>query len=260
MNEVKGTATVSLANTFSITLPSDGLLYDGKVPEGKLSLRPLTAKELSVLYSPGGDPMIKLNMIINSCVVDCKIDPLDFLLTDRMYILMILRTRSMGAMYQFPLKCDACSAQYKEEIDISKELKTKKLAPDTKEPVSLKLPNSGDDITYKFLRGRDENAIAKSAKRILMQSSDPSDPSFIMRIATMIQSVNDKADLDYYAKEQYVSGLDAGDINEISNDVEERESGISLIVNTECKKCGYLDEVLMPFTAEFFRPKRGKAI
>jgi predicted Zn-ribbon and HTH transcriptional regulator len=162
----------------------------------------------------------------------------------------------MGAIYSFPLKCDACGAQYKEEIDISKELKTKEMSSSVKEPIELKLPNSGEIITYRFLRGRDENSISKSAKRMLMQSSDPSDPSFIMRIATMIQAVGDKTDLDYYAKEQYVSGLDAGDINEISNDVEEKESGISLMVNTECRKCGYLDEVMMPFTAEFFRPRK----
>jgi len=248
------------SNTFSITLPSKGLLYDGKVPDGTVLLRPLTAKELSILYNPGGDAMVKLNMIISSCVVNCQLDPTDFLLTDRMYTLLILRTRSMGAIYEFPLKCEACGAQYKEKIDISTELKTKELSPETKEPIELKLPNSGDIITYRFLRGRDENAIAKSAKRMIMQSTDPSDPSFIMRIATMLQSVGDKADLDYYAKESYVSGLDAGDINEISNDVEEKESGISLIVNTECRKCGYLDEVMMPFTAEFFRPRRRETV
>lgn len=258
---------------FGITLPSRGLLYEGKLPGGDLTLKPLTTNEQSILYNPGGDPTQKFDQIIQNCVVNAPIRPDEMLITDRLYIMIVLRTRSFGAEYKFPLRCSACRQQYIQEINLSKDLMMKVYSsgsedsdPNTividsskiKEPFSTKLPISGEDIDFRLLRGRDEKLIAKEAKRMLLQSIDPSDPSYFMRVSLMIQSVNGQ-ELNPTQKLMYVKKMDAGDVEHLCAEAEEVEPGINMAITSTCRACGFVDEEIgLPFTAEFFRPRRSR--
>lgn len=259
---------------FGITLPSRGLLYEGKLPEGKLTLKPLTTNEQSILYNPGGDPVLKFDQIITNCVVNSPVRPEEFLLTDRLYIMVVLRTRSFGANYKFPLRCSACRQQYIQEIDLAKDLRVRVYSANEgendentiiidssriKEPFLITLPISKDDIEFRLLRGKDEKIIAREAKRMLLQSIDPTDPSYFMRLSLMIQKVNGE-EINSIQKLIYVKKMDAGDVEHLNQEVEDVEPGIDMVITSICRACGFTDEEIgLPFTAEFFRPRRSRA-
>jgi len=246
-------AQQKLSREFTVQLPSRGVLYEGKLPEGKIVLRPLTTAEESILYSPSGDGVTKISNIINSCIVSKDLPPEDLLLIDRFFILIDLRTRSFGPFYDVPLKCQFCDAQTKSRLDIREELEVKYMEDGLEEPFDVKLPICGDTLQFRLLRGKDELSIARYSKRIRMQSVDVGDPSYQYRLATQIVGVNGK-ELERLGKEQYVKRLDMGDTNAFRLEVEKVEGGVDTTILLDCRNCGATNQMEMPFTIEFFRP------
>jgi len=262
---------------FQVTLPSRGLLYlkedkeSSILPGGVVSLKSMTAREQGILYNPGGDPTSKFDQILTNCLINSPQAASKYLITDRLYMMLILRTRSLGGVYKVPMRCSSCRTQYRHEVDLANDLKMsvyedpmsfKEDSPNIKaignmfkEPFVFRLPEADKEIEYRLLRGEDEKVIATQAKRILMQSTDQTDPSHILRLSLMIQKV-DGVELNSAEKLMFIQDLDFGDISKFDRDVEDHESGLDLTILCECRSCGYTEEVGMPFTAEFFRPSR----
>lgn len=238
---------------FEITLPSYGIPYEGKLPGGRVKLRPMTTAEEAILYNAAGDAVSKVNAIINACVVSKSMATEELLLSDRFYILLMLRTRSFGARYKFPFRCSGCNAQSKQEVNLVEDLTIKPMESGLQEPFDVLLPISGDTVSLRFLRGKDEARIARHAKRVRMQSSDPSDPSYLYRLALQIVTINgvEKPLLDV---ENYVAKMDVGDSAKIRAETDLREGGIDTTIYIDCPFCGFTNEMEMPFSVEFFRP------
>ena len=108
---------------FAIELPSRGVMYvtdEGakQLPGGKLSLRPMSTVEESILYSPTGDGLSKVRTIINNCIATEGMDPYDLLLVDRLYVLLSLRIKSLGPEMEVPVRCAGCGQQFKHLVNI----------------------------------------------------------------------------------------------------------------------------------------------
>jgi hypothetical protein len=255
---------------FSVTLPSRGLLYGDKLPGGKITVKSMTTREQSILFNPGGDSVGKFDQVLQNCIPNSPTPVQDLLMTDRLYLMIVLRSKSFGTKYKIPLRCSACRTQYNQEIDLAEDLKMRvyedpmnvigentsiiSIGNQFKEPFICTLPISKDVIEYRLLRGYDEKQISIQAKRILMQSIDPSDPSFQLRLSLMIQTINGQK-LEPARKLVYIQSMEAGDETFLSNDAENNESGFDLSVLSNCNSCGFSEEVGLPFTAEFFRPR-----
>jgi hypothetical protein len=244
-----------LNRAFKLTLPSLGIPYGDKIPGGVIDVRPMTTAEEAILYSASGDGVSKIGAIISACLVTKAVAPEDLLLTDRFYILLLLRSRSFGARYEFPLRCQGCSQQSKTSINLAEDLKVTRMDPSVTEPFEVPLPVSGDTVSLRFLRGKDEIRIAKYAKRVRMQSSDPSDPSYLYRLALQIVAINGK-EVTLADAESYVRKLDIGDSSAMRLATEKNEAGVDTTIYVDCGQCGYTNELEMPFTVEFFRPSR----
>ena len=242
-----------LNRKFNVHLPSEGRLYEGKIPDGIIEARPMTTAEEAILYSAAGDGISKIDNIINACVITRDPDPKDLLLIDRFYILLMLRTRSFGGRYDFPVRCQGCQVQFKANVDLAEDLEVHPMAEDVIEPFEATLPINGDTLQMRFLRGRDEARIARQAKRVRMQSSDPADPSYLYRLALQIVGINGK-DVQIVEAERYVRQLDVGDSAEMRQKTDELEGGADTRIYIDCTSCGYINEMELPFTAEFFRP------
>ena len=89
----------------TVPLPSRGLLYGGKLPDGMVRVRPWTTREESILYSPVGDGLAKIDSVMKACLLTKAVPTEDMLLPDRMAILLALRTATHGALYQFLQSC-----------------------------------------------------------------------------------------------------------------------------------------------------------
>jgi hypothetical protein len=260
---------------FQVTLPSRGLLYDGKLPDGKITLKPMTTREQGILHSGGTDPLKKYDIILNNCLCGCSFPTSEWLMTDRLYVMVNLRMRSFGAEYQVPMRCSECSTQYRTIINLAEELKLKTyvnkedvvegeyeqvlpLGEDISEPLIYELPIAKDTIQYRFLRGRHEIEIARQSKRMKMTSIDHADPSLALRLSLLIDKVNDQ-ELPPVSKHEYVQSMDVGDLESLTVEVEDNESGLDMTVYPRCTNCGYEEEVILPMTAEFFRPRRRRS-
>lgn len=239
---------------FTVELPSLGILYEGKLPGGNVKLRPLTTAEEAILYNAASQGTDKIDQIIRACYLSKnEFDADELLITDRFYILLMLRTRAFGGRYEFPVKCQYCPQQFRHECNIGEDLEIKNMSEEVCEPFEIRLPTKGDTIQTRFLRGKDERAVAKHAKRMRMKSADPADPSFLYRMSRMLTHINGN-EVKLLDAERYVRDLEMADSVHWQNKIEEAEAGVNLTVYAGCPGCGSENELQLPFTAEFFRP------
>ena len=55
-----------MSENFTVELPSQGYLYEGNpLPDGKAELRPMGKREEALLFQRGGNPMLKIQKIID---------------------------------------------------------------------------------------------------------------------------------------------------------------------------------------------------
>jgi len=245
-------------------LPSRGVLYDGKLPGGIVKIRKQTAREQARLMQQGGGMAGKIDAIVNSCLKlpDTFPDSKQLLLTDRHAILLALRTKTFGPDYEFDYRCRECRAQVRGSVNIVEDLNEIVPSDDFVEPVVVKLPESNQTVHLRFLRGADEAQVAKNARRMKMQSNDADDPSYLLRLAIQVIDVEEVSDEERDKmkslpfRQRWVESLPAGDLLYLEDKLNAVEPGIDQRVYLECPQCDFDSEMSMPFTAEFFRPRR----
>jgi hypothetical protein len=241
-------------------LPSRGVLYEDKLPGGRVSLHPMTAKEQSLLQTQGGGVIGKLDALIATC---CKLPQAlsraELLLTDRLAILLTLRTKTFGPEYSFQWRCKHCAAFNTAKVDIVRDLEEKTAPPTLKEPIEVTLPQRGCVVAMRFLRGVDEETLLRNAKRLKMQSNDGDDQSYLMRVAMQLVTKDGEPFGNILDKQRFVENLSASDLVYLEDEVSEQEPGIDTRLYLDCSQCSGTNEMGLPFTAEFFRPRRTRS-
>jgi hypothetical protein len=242
------------------TLPSQGAFYDAKIPGGVITLRSLTAYELSVLFA-SGQLQDRINKIIDTVAeLPNGFKHKDLLVTDRLAVLLGVRILSYGPKYAFNYTCEACKKSVKHECDVLEDLERKPVEEGASDPFTIKLPKCGKEVTLRFMRGTDEEAMMKYTKRISgSASNDPSDPSNLHRQARLLVAIDGQPAGDMVIREKFCRELSAMDSIVIDNELSAREPGINLDVHAECPACGFGNEMKLPFTLEFFRPSSLRA-
>jgi len=250
------TKQVPATATSTIKLPSRGVLYGGLIPDGAVEVRKLTVQEISILESQGSGGIERLNTVLRSCcrLPNPGIHHGQLLITDRMAILLALRTFTYGPLYNFQYKCMFCGSVCKSTVNIAEDLEEHEADDELKEPITVELKDSNSVVMLRFLRGDDEDKVAKYAKRVKMQSNDQGDPSSMHRIALQIVALNGDEKVELRRREDFVRGLTAADLIRLNKAVDEKEPGLDLTVFPDCSSCGSTNELNMPFTGEFFRP------
>lgn len=241
------------------TLPSRGVLYDGKLPGGKVSLREMHAKQVALLQQQGGGLVGKLDAIIDTCcrLPDKTFDKRDMLLTDRFAVLLALRTKSFGPEYDFRWRCRYCGGFTNAHVNIVEELDEKAGDETLAEPFDVELPDGACTVSCRFLRGRDEETIVRNAKRMAMASNDDEDPSYLIRIAMQLVAKDGEPLGNILERQRFVDELTARDLYVIEEATNERETGIRTQLVLTCRSCDADNEMRMPFSGEFFRPRIG---
>lgn len=244
----------------SYTLPSRGQLYGDRLPGGEVQIRPLKAREQAKLMQQGGGIIGKVDAIITTCLrLPDGIRHKELLLTDRFAVLLALRTKTFGPEYTFDYRCQGCAEQQKGHINIIEDFDEVVPDVDLTEPVEVELPDLGKKVKLRFLRGEDEEQATKNARRVKMQSNDSDDPSYLIRLAMQVVEIEDE-DSDKMKplpfRQRWVENLSASDLCVLEDEMNELEPGIDTRIYPECGKCAYVNEMAMPFSAEFFRPRR----
>lgn len=241
---------------YRTVLPSNGYLYGGRFPGGEVLVKPMTASEEGLLASNKSDKGSIVDVLCRRCLVECPVPYDELLVSDIFYLLLVIRNISYGSDYRFTIQCSNCGTKYSRAIQIPEGLRVLALTEaDDCEPYEVRLPISKDVLAFRLLRHRDEESIRRYAKNRYVKTVEEGDPSYCIRLSTHIESVNGQV-LDAVQKLSYVEHMIAADVCAFKDELELRDFGASLILDSECPACGYAAEQLLPFDRTFFRPER----
>jgi hypothetical protein len=255
----------------TLELPSRGLLYDDKIPNGEIKVK-LWDTSIEELFLGGGEsPSSLITEVLNRSLVQCPIDSSEMLSGDRYYAFFMLRAESYGDEYGFPLKCSNCGLQFRHEISLVKDLSVIELPDSAKEPFKLELPYSEETLEFRLLRGSDEIAVDKFLDKIYRSKEKGGkkfrgggipdiavkkgvDPSYKFRLARQIVSVNGRA-LEFDEALEWVSGLMARDALEFRRAVDKLDPRLDMRIVVECPRCEFNNDTMLPFTPELLSPR-----
>jgi hypothetical protein len=176
--------------TETVELPSKGLLYPegSELSKGLVEIKYMSAKEEDILTNQKYiNDLSVLDRVMKSLIVT-KFNYDDLLLGDKNAIMIAARVLGYGEKYKFSYLGKT------EEVDLS-QLENKEidesLFKDRKNEFSFILPHSLNEITFKFLTHKDEQAISKELEGLKKINPDAS-PEITTRFKYMITSVEGK--------------------------------------------------------------------
>jgi len=257
--------------TLEITLPSRGRLYEGKIPDGKVTIRKMKTGELIALESEASADQDRAAVIIDNCtILPNKFPQRDLLMSDRFAILLALRRWTFPtAGYNFNWKCQHCPhINMVKNFDLGKldchmegdavNPATNEPWPTFVEPVVCMLPECGKKVELRFLRGTDEKVVAQAAKRMKNVTGKVEDTSLMHRLARQIVSIDDVKPTDIVQTEHWIVDLDMPDTYAMVDALDAVETGVNLKLNLDCQACQMPRVLGLPITADFFRPAASK--
>lgn len=254
-------------------LPSNGLLYDGKVPDGRVQILPMTTREEKMIASSGsGAAATAVDTLITRCVRGLNgVAADDLVVGDRLHLIMAIRAVSLGDDYEFSIRCESCNAKFKSTVKIPDDLTTLYLKKGFEEPFKVELPVSGALLKLRLLRGKDEKDIAKYSERASKNASRAEDQSYTYRIVKQIASmnltpddseteiINDTPEATRKLMDIYDT-LQVKDSVELRNVFSENDCGVDTNLEHNCPKCNAYFDASMPMQIEFFRPGGNRGI
>ena len=243
-----------------VELPSRGVFY----PEGHplhdsevVEIKHMTAKEEDILTS---EALLKsglaLNRLLQSVLVDTKIQPDSLLIGDKNAVLIAVRQTGFGDIYSTSLNCPACGESNEKDFSLdNKEIKESVLRENVELLESGNFLFHDDDydleIEIKLLRGKDETRITKSIERLKKLKKDPGN------VTTMLQNiiVNVNGMTEPAAIRQVVNAMPVALSRKIRNIYEEAMPNINMYADFECDSCSHVDRSEVPINLNFFWPE-----
>lgn len=253
----------TLADTNEVFFPSKGIFYDGKMPEGKATIRAWTTAEIKLLVSARsrGNQLEKaLDRVIDNCLrLPPGMQHGDLLYTDGFYALIAQRIFTYDPKFKSEFKCHDCGYKNEIWIDLLEDLNPLVPEDGTKEPIEVHLPKAGIPVTMRLLRRKDASSVSRYSKNKLDKSpmaAEFGDPGFSYRLALQIVTIDGEKPV-MGEKLSWVDSLHARDLMELENALEAVTSGVDPVVKKECQhpSCGEENKFVVPMNIEFFRPR-----
>ena len=244
-----------------VELPSHGLLYknatsDTDITEkGSIRVRPMTVNEEKILTT---SRLVKsgqaLDMIFRNCIKS-DIEPGELLSSDRVFIMLWLRSISYGNLYKFNITCpnNACGRRFEYEVDLSehpiKEMEDESIS----EPFQITLPVMKYTVHFRLPRGKDEVEIIKMQNK--PKKIDDTDDSIVHRLSSIMTKIEDPEGKEVPSNQyqRFVESLVGRDASAIRNLIDEVDAGVEDIEGIRCPYCDHEFDTPIPITENFFR-------
>jgi hypothetical protein len=199
-----------------VQVPSKGLLYGNKLPDGLVEVAALTAREEKLIAGAVGDVHEMIDALLGRCMLTKTISPQEMLLSDRLFILFNIRANSYGPKYGWETTCRSCRQPFRHTMDIPGDVEVAWLTDESEEPFEVALPISGHKVGFRLLRGFDEQKVVKYVQlqaRRGKVGGGWGDPAYSYRVALQIMEITpgglDREKIEALADELY----DAGEIS-----------------------------------------------
>ena len=254
-----------------VDLPSGGKYYSKEHPlhnKDTIEIRFMTAKDEDILTSKS---LLKKGVAIDRFLQNILVDKtikLDTLVVgDKNALVVAARITGYGADYSTKVTCPSCaeSQDYSFNLDegTTREggLETlNKINPESAESVTatenntwlISCPRSKATVEVKLLSGVDEKFMVKS--QAMKKKNKLPDSLLTDQLRQTIISVNGNADSISISK--FINVMPALDSRFVRTIYESLMPNVDLTQEFECNSCGFGQEMEVPFTTDFFWPKR----
>lgn len=243
----------------NVTLPSMGFPYVSKegeplLPGGEVFISSMTVRDEKMFSVRGSLIEDRISNVINRCCDLKSVHPDDLIVQDRMFLLLVLRAHSYGTKYPFQIRCSDCDTQFEHSIDLSKDLELKILEEgDWEDTFTVDLPVTGVQLGLRMLTGKDEKQIAKKvARRMQKNMHEVDNPKHSLLLAHSIVTIDGEEAMEAN-RLIFADNLPVRDRQVISDALEERGPGYDPGIEVTCPNCGYINSVVLPMSADFFR-------
>jgi len=246
-----------------VDLPSKGKYYPAGHPlkdQETIEIRHMTAKDEDILTSRTLlKKGIAVDRMIQNIIVDKAIKIQDLLIGDKNAVIVAARINGYGPEYEVKTACPTCGYKNNTVFNLS-ELNTQAEQEEVFEEHSIEktdnntflltVPRSKVVVELKLMTSHDETAMAARAQK--RKKHNLPDTLFTDQLRTIIASVQG----DPSTVGQYINSLPALDSRYIRKIYNLIMPSIDLTQDFVCTECDQEDRLEVPFTTEFFWPKR----
>jgi len=248
-----------------VALPSQGLYYPEKHPlhnAESIEIKYMTAKEEDLLSSRSLiEKGLVLDRLIENLLVDKKIRSRDLLVADRNAILIAARASGYGHDYSAKIICHDCGTTDTYEYNLEEAVTTSPLTLEELDELGVTLsdragtfkvdvPNSPVEVEFRLLNGHDERTLLDLAEKRKKKKLD--DQLITDQLRFMLVSVMGHQERELIAR--YVDSLPLRDSRFLRDVYEKVSPSVNLRKEVVCNECGYEDDIIFPFTIQFFWP------
>lgn len=247
-----------------VDLPSKGQYYPENHPlhgQDTVEIKFMTAKEEDILSSK---TLIKqgvaIDRLLKSVIIDNRINPDTLISGDRNAILVATRITGYGADYETKITCPSCMTSADHSFDLSEvEVRT---VDDLDNDESYEITEDGTIVTttplsnirveMKMMTGKDENYLSRLIESKRKKKLPETTLTDTLKI--LIVSLNGETSKDLI--NQFIKVLPARDSRYLRSTYEKASPNVDMTQNFECSNCGYVTDLEVPFTTDFFWPKQ----
>lgn len=241
-----------------VDLPSQGKFYPEDHPlhnVDTLEIKVMTAKEEDILTSPTlVEKGIVFDKLIESLIIDKRIDPSSLLVGDRNAILVQARISAYGPEHVFGAACNNCSTIQKIQMNVDIRNKELNFSGYQFEDgfLRLELPKSKNIVHLKFLDGKDEKDIGEEQRR--RRKANLPEEQLILLYRKLIAKLNGNTDILEIAN--FAMSMPVADARYIRKVYSELKPDLDLTYKFECTKCNQVnDGGVVPINGDFFWPE-----
>lgn len=249
-----------------IDIPSKGLYYPPEHPlhmKDSIEIRHMTAKDEDTLTSRSLlKKGVAVDKMLNDIITDKSIKVENMLIGDKNALIIASRISGYGAEYETKVTCPSCGANNQHSFDLNdhkmanplpeEELQKLGININSNKNFVLTLPLSKLNIEAKFLNGIDERNIIQRTQD--NQKNNLPENAMTQQMKYFIVSVN--GETDRRKINQFVDNMPAKDSKYLRNVYKNVNPNVSMEQQFNCSSCDFQETMEVPFTSDFFWPKR----
>ena len=246
-----------------VELPSQGRFYPPNHPlhnSDTIEIKQMTAKEEDLLTSRALlKKGVALDRVIDSLIMDKRIDAETLLVGDRNAIMIAARISGYGSEYATKVNCPSCGETSTYSFNLfdstlkqgtcSVELGVQEVAAGM---YSVTLPKTQCEVVFKLLMGVDEKRLLTEIGDDRKRNRQENTITRQLRLITVSVNGNNTPQAINY----FVNNVPSLDAQHLRTAFKLATPDVDLAQFFSCDACGFETEMEVPLTSDFFWPKR----
>ena len=246
-----------------VDLPSKGRFYSEAHPlhnQETIEIKYMTAKDEDILTSP---TLLKkglaIDRFIQNVVLDKRFNVQSLLSGDKNAILVASRINGFGSDYTTKVTCPACASVSENTFDLAEvqeysgdDFGDYDITATDHGTFVVKLPRTGLQFEVRLLTSKDESELA--AKMQQNKKRAVHETNLTDQLRKIIVSVNGVDELKVI--NQFIESLPAFDSRYLRAAYLKVVPGLDMAQQFACESCGFVKEVDIPLTVDFFWSKQ----